>query len=415
MLAAFMQSDRRGGDRLEALRRIGRADPRQTDRRIEGVLTNVLNKTQAYLLVCSLAIVLQPIRGFTQQNSNPPTSSLGPTSREHDGQRDFDFSHGVWKTHIARRLHPLTGSDTWVEYEGTSIVRKIWNGRGSLGETEADGPAGHLEALSLRLYNPEARQWNLSYASGTSGTLSVPTIGEFSNGRGEFFDTEPLNGRSILVRNVWSEITSNSCHFEQAFSDDGGKTWEVNWRATDTRVTNEAAAEKTTLQPTPAGPDGQRDFDFELGSWKIHLKRLPHPLTGSTTWVEFDGTSVTRKIWDGRAQIEEFETESPAGRIEGLTLRLYNPQTRQWSLYWANSKDGTVVAPQIGRFKNGQGEFFGQDTLNDKPIFIRFVWSNPATDSPHFEQSFSEDGGKTWELNWVTEQTRVADESDKMH
>ncbi|MGA7931034.1 MAG: hypothetical protein WCA20_34210 [Candidatus Sulfotelmatobacter sp.] len=337
---------------------------------------NALKQTQAYLLVCILVVVLQPTRGLTQQGSDTSKTSLGHTPAGRDGQHDFDFSLGIWKTHISRLLHPLTRSDTWVEYEGTSVVRKIWNGRGSLGETEADGPAGHLEVLSLRLYNPGARQWSLTYANGKGGTLtSVPTIGEFKDGRGEFFDTELFNGRSILVRNVWADISPNSCHFEQAFSDDGGKTWEVNWRATDTRVIKESATEKTALQPTPAEQDGQRDFDFELGSWNIHLKRLLHPLTGSTTWIEFDGTSVTRKVWGGRAQVEEFETDSPvAGHIEGLTLRLYNPQTHQWGLYWANSKDGTVVAPQIGQFKNGHGEFFGQDTLNDKYLYsIRLV------------------------------------------
>src|SRR5215470_8168829 len=104
--------------------------------------------------------------------------------------------------------------------------------------------------------------------------------------------------------------------------------------------------------------DGQRDFDFELGSWKIHLKRLQKPLTGSTSWVEFDGTSVTRKVWDGRAQIEEFETDGPTGHIEGLTLRLYNPETQQWSLYWANAKAGSMGGPpNVGKFKNGTGEF----------------------------------------------------------
>ena len=155
--------------------------------------------------------------------------------------------------------------------------------------------------------------------------------------------------------------------------------------------------------------DGQHNFDFELGKWKIHLKRRLHPLTGSNTWVEFDGTSVTRKVWDGRAQLEEFETDSPtAGHLEGLTLRLYEPQTHQWRLYWANGKDGIVVPPQIGEFKNGRGEFYAQDMLNGKSIFVRFIWSNTNTSVPHFEQSFSEDGGKTWEVNWITDQTRVA-------
>jgi hypothetical protein len=175
-------------------------------------------------------------------------------------------------------------------------------------------------------------------------------------------------------------------------------------------------AAKTGSQPGVTERDGQHDFDFEIGSWKIHLKRLLHPLTGSNAWVEFDGTSVTRKVWDGRSQIEEFETDSPAGgHIEGLTLRLYNPQTHQWRLYWANSKNGVLDPPQVGEFKNGRGEFFAPDTLNGKPILIRFIWSNTTTNTPHFEQSFSGDGGKTWEVNWITDQTRMSDPAEKPH
>lgn len=176
-----------------------------------------------------------------------------------------------------------------------------------------------------------------------------------------------------------------------------------------------ATSHNSTAPGTPTPRDGQHDFDFELGSWKIHLKKLQHPLSGSTSWVEFDGTSVTRKVWDGRSQIEEFETDSAAaGHIEGLTLRLYNPQSHQWRLYWANAKNGTLEVPQIGEFtKDGYGEFYAQDTLNGKSIFVRFIWSETNTSKPHFEQSFSEDGGKTWEVNWITDQTRVNDETGK--
>jgi hypothetical protein len=163
----------------------------------------------------------------------------------------------------------------------------------------------------------------------------------------------------------------------------------------------------------PAPRDGQHDFDFELGSWKIHLKRLQHPLTGSNTWAEFDGTSVTRKVWDGRAQLEEFETSGSAGHIEGLTLRLYNPDTRQWSLSWATSKTGTLGVPTIGEFQNGRGEFYDQEVYNGRYIFVRFIWSEITPNSAHFEQSFSTDGGKTWEVNWITDQTRVPEETAK--
>jgi hypothetical protein len=170
------------------------------------------------------------------------------------------------------------------------------------------------------------------------------------------------------------------------------------------------------LQHTLTERDGQHDFDFEIGTWKIHLKYLKDRLAGSTTWVEFDGTSVTRKVWDGRANLEEFETDSPeGGHIEGLTLRLYNPQSHQWRLYWSNSKSGVMDPPQIGQFKNGRGEFYAQDTWKGKVILVRFVWTNTTTNTPHFEQSYSDDGGKTWEVNWITDQTRVDHESDKAH
>jgi hypothetical protein len=177
----------------------------------------------------------------------------------------------------------------------------------------------------------------------------------------------------------------------------------------------DSGATKAAPQAATAERDGQHDFDPLIGSWKYHLKKLVHPLSGSTTWVEFEGTGACFKIWDGRAELDTIEVDSPTGHIEGLTLRLYNPQTHQWRLSWANSKNGILDPPQIGEVKNGRGEFYAQDMLDGKSILIRFVWTNMTTNTPHFEQSFSEDGGKTWEVNWITDQTRVPDESDKAH
>ena len=193
---------------------------------------------RTYFLVCGLGVILQPLQGPAQQNSGASTTNLQRT--EQHGQHDFDFEIGTWKTHLRRLVHPLTGSTTWIEYEGTTVVRKVWNGRANLVELEADGPGGHFEGLNLRLYNPGSHQWSLNFSGSSSGTLSQPAIGEFKNGRGEFFDQETVNGRAIFVRFVISDITPNSCRFEQAFSEDGGKTWEVNWIATDTRVNDEA-------------------------------------------------------------------------------------------------------------------------------------------------------------------------------
>jgi hypothetical protein len=189
-----------------------------------------MRSRQIHLVVGLIAFLFSCAVVFAQNTS--PTQR--PASR--DGSRDFDFEIGTWKTHLRRLVHPLTGSTTWVEYDGTTVVSKVWNGKANLVELDVTGPAGHIEALSLRLYNPDSHQWSLNFSNSAGGTMSVPTVGEFKNGRGEFYDQELLNGRAILVRFVIYDITPNSCRFEQAFSDDGGKTWEVNWIATDTKV-----------------------------------------------------------------------------------------------------------------------------------------------------------------------------------
>jgi hypothetical protein len=189
--------------------------------------------TRTVVRLLGLGLALQANAGLAQ-----PEPHAGNTlvSQQRDGQHDFDFEIGKWKTHLGRLLRPLTGSTTWVEYEGTTVVRKVWNGRANLVELVVDGPAGHIEALSLRLYDSQSHQWSLNFSSLGSGSMSAPATGRFGNGRGEFFNQETLNGRAILVRFVISDITPNSCRFEQSFSGDGGKTWEVNWIAVDTRM-----------------------------------------------------------------------------------------------------------------------------------------------------------------------------------
>lgn len=198
-----------------------------------------LLKTTGRALLASMLFMLFMTSEVPGQTTNPAP----PAVTERDGQHDFDFEIGTWKTHVRRLLRPLSGSTTWVEMEGTSLVSKVWNGRGNLVELTADGPNGRFEGLSLRLYNPQTRQWSLNFASSRDGMLTPPTIGEFKEGRGEFYAQETLNGRAIFVRFVISQLTPDSWRFEQAFSADGGKTWELNWIAVDTRVKDTSDAQ----------------------------------------------------------------------------------------------------------------------------------------------------------------------------
>lgn len=185
--------------------------------------------TSRFLRALVAMMALQPVLASSASSDAQPASPR-------DGQHDFDFEIGTWKTHVKRLVQPLSGSTTWVEYQGTSIVKKLWDGGANVVLLDVTGPKGRIEGLSLRLYNPESRQWSLNFSNRAVGTLDKPTIGQFNNGRGEFYSQETFNGRAILVRFAISDITPESARFEQAFSDDGGKTWEVNWIATDTRI-----------------------------------------------------------------------------------------------------------------------------------------------------------------------------------
>jgi hypothetical protein len=335
------------------------------------------------------------------------------------GQHDFDFNFGTWRTHVKRLLHPLTESSTWADYDGTSVVSKVWDGRASLLELEADGPAGHLEGLGIRLYNPDSHQWTLNWASSVDGEFQPPMIGQFVDGRGEFVDHEIYSAKSILSRNAFSEISTDFARFEQAFSDDGGLSWETNWVMTFSRTpANAQAIPKTgaidhnatlpTASGTATGHDGQHDFDFAFGRWKTHIMRLKDPLSGSTSWIDYDGTHTIRKVWGGRANLGELEADGPAGHIEAMSPRLYNPQTHLWSVSYGNPRDGSLSRPVVGQFKNGQGEFYGEDTFKGRLVLVREIYSRIDAKTRRLEVAYSEDGGRTWETNWRMTDTFIS-------
>jgi hypothetical protein len=335
-----------------------------------------------------------------------------PTS-DQDGGHDFDFFHGTWRHHD-RRLHRTpSGSTEWQEFDGTSVVRSLWNGQGMIEEYTAEGPDGPIHAVSLHLYNPRTRQWSLSWANRAQGRLGQPVVGQFRDGRGEFFSLEEDQGRMIYLRLTWTPLSPTEVRFEQAVSRDGGRTWEPNWIMEFTRIaTAEAPA---PIDPLPAFMtihdgvyNGAHGFNFLHGRWRIHNRRLRRPLSGSSEWYEFEGSSIERPFWDGLGNLEEYEGRSPDGRIRGLALRLYDPTSRQWSIHWSNSAFGTLDRAMVGEFKDGRGEFYNQDQFEGREILVRFIWTSTAANAARWEQAFSDDGGRTWETNWIMDFTRAA-------
>jgi hypothetical protein len=168
-------------------------------------------------------------------------------------------------------------------------------------------------------------------------------------------------------------------------------------------------AQSPAAAQAPPPRDGSHDFDFLIGAWKAHVRTLPDRLVGSTTWIDYNGISNHKKILDSNANFEEFEVDSPASHrhIKAQTLRLYNPVSHQWSIYLVDVDKGTLdIPPVVGQFDGKRGEFHDQEDYKGRSIFVRYVWSDISPKSARMEQSFSADGGKTWEVNWICELSR---------
>lgn len=153
--------------------------------------------------------------------------------------------------------------------------------------------------------------------------------------------------------------------------------------------------------------DGRNDFDFLIGTWKVHHRSLKQRLKGSTEWLEFYGDTACRKILNGLGNLDENIIHRQADPVHAMTLRLFNPESREWSIYWSTDLTGTLDVPMIGGFKDGRGEFYSQEVFEGQHIYNRFIWSKITADSCQWEQAFSIDGGKIWETNWIMEFERV--------
>lgn len=152
--------------------------------------------------------------------------------------------------------------------------------------------------------------------------------------------------------------------------------------------------------------DGRNDFDFLIGTWDSRQRRLRERLKGSNSWEEFQAKLEVRKVLGGMGNFDELIMEREGGTMRGATLRLYDLQARQWSIYWADGIHGALAVPEVGSFKDGRGEFYAQEPFEGRMIFSRFIWAVFSESTCRWEQAFSEVGGKTWETNWVADFTR---------
>lgn len=178
---------------------------------------------------------------------------------------------------------------------------------------------------------------------------------------------------------------------------------------TCTAVGTHAAQDNPTAPTTPANLSGLHDFDFLVGEWRVHSRRLKERLVGSNDWEEFEGSIVCRKYMDGWANVDDTVFHTPEGIYRGVAPRAYDPKTGEWAIWWIDGRNpfGNLDPPVKGRFVNGVGTFYAADTLRGKPIKVRFTWSHITRTTARWEQAYSGDDGKTWEANWVQRLERV--------
>jgi hypothetical protein len=322
------------------------------------------------------------------------------------GPGDFDFLDGEWVTRNRKLARRLAGSTDWIEFGGSLAQRRLMSGLANSADNLFDVAGAPYRGVSLRAYDAKAGVWRNWWVDARDPLkpLGAGVTGRFKDGVGTFLSDDTLDGRPIKVRVLWTRPTPTTARWEQAFSADGGATWEVNW-------TTDFARPKSPL-PRPAAssdPDGLGAFDLRAGTWDVRHRRLKDRLAGSTEWVEFGGSQTWWAALNGAGNVDTNRFDMPGGAYEGATLRSYDPKTRQWAIWWLDgrSPEGPLDPALKGTFKDGVGTFLADDIFRGRPIKVRFIWSNITRDAARWEQAFSPDGGATWETNWITEFSRA--------
>lgn len=326
---------------------------------------------------------------FTRRSTEPPAIDAPKITG------DFDFFVGTWNVQHRQLLAPLTGSDEWREYPGTAEAYTLFDGAVCIDETFF--PTEDFDGMTVRLYDVEAGAWAIYWINSKRGVLEPPVYGGFGADEvGILEGPDTHDGQPVDVRFRWTK--GDVPVWEQFFSVDGGATWESNWSMTFTRMF----------------PKVTSDFDFLNGYFDVRHRTLNKVFVGSDDWQSYDGTCTARTHFDGAISIDEMQF--PGKASYGMSVRLFDPVSREWTIYWINSKSMELYPPVRGRWaEDGKSCWLtGEEELDGKPILVSYAWSDVTETTAHWEQSFSEDGGTTWEVNWTMDFTRRSTEPPRV-
>ena len=346
-------------------------------------------------------ILLTPGRG---RGDDAPQRLPPPGDHGHDWQ----WLVGTWDVRNRRLKERLAGSTEWAEYPGKSALWLTMGGLGTIDDNAFLSPAGTFRAMGIRAFDPQSQRWAIWWLDGRGPmTIDSPMLGRFEGDEGVFDGTDTLRGKPVDTRYHWQDIHSARPHWQQSFSADGGKSWEMNFENFFTRTAATPAPVPALPGEAPhAAPD---DWAFLVGSWHGRHRKLKQRLAGSKDWDEFDGTLVNWPVMGGAGNAGDNVMNLPTGTVRGVGFRAYDPTSRKWLSWWLDGRDPlNITDPMSGGFTDGVGTLQAADTHDGKPVIARVRWTLAGRNSARWEQSFSTDGGASWEINWVTEFTRQA-------
>jgi len=328
-----------------------------------------------------------------------PAQAQAGTSA-HD--RDWAWLTGNWDVRHQRLRERLVGSTDWETFGGRSAVWPTLGGLGNLDDNLVDLPAGAYGGVSLRAYDAASDTWAIWWLDGRNPTrIDPPVHGRFDGDTGVFIGHDTLRDKPIVMRFTWRAIHGPEPWWEQAFSPDDGKQWEVNWRNWFTRTA-------TAPSPLPTLPDAPHDWDFLRGKWRVQHRRLRDPFGNGSDWETFDGELKGWPVLGGHGHVADIALHPAGGNEHALRMYTYDPKTRQWLAWRLDLRDPTRIgAPDRGSTSSGAITFLGEDRIGTQSVQTRSIWSPQGPNAARHEQAVSADGDKRWTTWWTSDLKRA--------
>lgn len=316
-------------------------------------------------------------------------------------EQDWRWLEGCWDVYHERLRDRLVGSTTWDKFGGKTSMWLTLGGLGTIDDCLLYLPSGSYRAIAPRAFDPVTGQWNIWWLDGRmAGKLDPPVRGIFTGNQGEFRGADVHKDTPVAVRFRWHETDSKRPWWDQSFSTDDGKNWEINWRNYFTKTRAEPSPVPLDAGETVAEQAG--DWAFLAGKWNVQNKRLK-----SGQWQSFASTLHNRPVMGGLGNVGDNVFHAPGGTYRGMSMRAYDTAHGVWRSWWLDGRTPNDIAPPVtGKFDKGTGSLIGEDVVDGEKVQVRSLWSNVTAKSARWEQATSRDG-RTWAANWVADLERA--------